>query len=40
MVRSTAVMTRISFLRQAAGEPVMLPIEDNPILDLLTARLS
>ncbi len=33
-------MTRISVLRQAAGEPVMLPIEDNPILDLLSERLS
>lgn len=39
MVRSTAVMTRISVLRRDAGEPLMLPIEDNPILDLLTARL-
>jgi len=39
MVRSTAVMTRISILRQDAGEPLMLPIEDNPILDLLTERL-
>ena len=36
MVRSTAVMTRISYLRREAGEPLMLPIEDNPILDLLT----
>ena len=40
MVRSTAVMTRISVLRRDAGEPVMLPIEDNPILDLLTERLT
>ncbi len=40
MVRSTAVMTRISVLRRDAGQPVMLPIEDNPILDLLTARLT
>jgi aminoglycoside phosphotransferase (APT) family kinase protein len=40
LVRSTAVMTRISILRQAAGEPLMLPIEDNPILDLLGERLS
>jgi aminoglycoside phosphotransferase (APT) family kinase protein len=40
MVRSTAVMTRISFLRRDAGEPLMLPIEDNVILDLLTARLA
>jgi aminoglycoside phosphotransferase (APT) family kinase protein len=40
MVRSTAVMTRISVLRGEAGEPLMLPIEDNPILDLLTERLT
>jgi aminoglycoside phosphotransferase (APT) family kinase protein len=40
MVRSTAVMTRISVLRQDAGEPLMLPIGDNPILDLLTERLT
>jgi aminoglycoside phosphotransferase (APT) family kinase protein len=40
MVRSTAIMTRISVLREEAGEPLMLPIEDNPILDLLTSRLT
>ena len=40
MVRSTAVMTRISVLRREAGEPLMLPIEDNPLLDLLTGRLT
>jgi aminoglycoside phosphotransferase (APT) family kinase protein len=40
MVRSTAVMTRIGYLRRAAGEPLLLPIDDNPILDLLTGRLS
>jgi len=39
MVRSTAVMTRIGYLRREAGEPVLLPIEDNPILDLLASRL-
>ena len=39
MVRSTAVMTRISYLRRDAGEPLMLPIEDNPLLDLLTDRI-
>jgi aminoglycoside phosphotransferase (APT) family kinase protein len=38
MVRSTAVMTRINVLRQDQGAPVMLPIEDNPLLDLLTGR--
>jgi aminoglycoside phosphotransferase (APT) family kinase protein len=40
MVRSMAIMTRISVLRQAAGLPVMLPIEDNVLLDLLTERLT
>lgn len=38
MVRSTAVMTRIGYLRLRAGEPLLLPLEDNPILDLLKAR--
>jgi aminoglycoside phosphotransferase (APT) family kinase protein len=40
MVRSTAVMTRIGYLRLRAGEPLMLPIEDNPILDLLRSRIA
>jgi aminoglycoside phosphotransferase (APT) family kinase protein len=39
MVRSTAVMTRIGYLRRDAGEPLLLPIEDNPILDLVKSRL-
>ena len=39
MVRSTAIMTRIGYLRRGAGEPLLLPIEDNPILDLLKSRL-
>ncbi len=39
MLRSTAIMTRISILRQDAGKSPMLPIEDNPILDLLRGRL-
>jgi aminoglycoside phosphotransferase (APT) family kinase protein len=39
MVRSTAVMTRIGYLRLQAGEPLMLPIDDNPILDLLRTRI-
>ena len=40
MVRSAAVMTRISYLRRDQGEPVMLPVDDNPILDLIRARIS
>jgi aminoglycoside phosphotransferase (APT) family kinase protein len=38
MVRSTSVMTCIGYLRLRAGEPLMLPIDDNPILDLLRSR--
>ena len=40
MLRSSAVMTRIGILRRDAGKQPMLPIEDNPILDLLTERLA
>jgi aminoglycoside phosphotransferase (APT) family kinase protein len=38
MVRSTAIMTRIGYLRRQAGEPLLLPIDDNPILDLVRGR--
>jgi aminoglycoside phosphotransferase (APT) family kinase protein len=40
IIRSTAILTRISYLRRDVGEPVLLPIDDNPILDLLRNRLS
>lgn len=40
MVRSAAIMTRLNLLRLAAGKRVLLPLEQNPILDLLAARLS
>jgi aminoglycoside phosphotransferase (APT) family kinase protein len=39
MLRSAAVMTRLGYLRRDAGEPPLLPIEDNPVLDLLGSRL-
>jgi aminoglycoside phosphotransferase (APT) family kinase protein len=39
MVRSTAVMTRIGYLRLQAGLPLLLPIDDNPVIDVLTSRL-
>jgi aminoglycoside phosphotransferase (APT) family kinase protein len=39
MVRSTAVMTRIGYLRRQAGLPLLLPIDDNPVIDVLTSRL-
>ena len=34
MVRSSALMTRLGYLRRDAGEPALLPIDDNPVLDL------
>ena len=40
MVRSTALMTRLADLRRDAGEPALLPIGDNPVLDLLRSRIS
>lgn len=40
MVRSTAIMTRISILNERRGKPSFLPIADNPILDLLTSRIT
>ena len=39
MVRSTAMMTRIGYLRRQAGLPLLLPIDDNPVIDVLTERL-
>lgn len=39
MMKSTAVLTRISYLRRDAGEPAMMPIDDNPMLDLLMDRI-
>lgn len=38
LVRSTAIMTRIGALAIAAGEPPAMPIDDNPLLDILRAR--
>jgi aminoglycoside phosphotransferase (APT) family kinase protein len=38
LVRSTAIMTRISHLALAAGETPMMAIDDNPLLDLLRHR--
>lgn len=40
MLRSAAVMTRIGILRRDAGKQPMLPIGDNPVLDLLRERLA
>jgi aminoglycoside phosphotransferase (APT) family kinase protein len=39
-IRSTAILARIGYLHQAAGLPSPLPLEDNPLLDLLAARIA
>jgi aminoglycoside phosphotransferase (APT) family kinase protein len=39
MVRSAAIMTRLGYLRRDAGESVLLPIDDNPVLDLIKERI-
>lgn len=39
MVKSTAILTRIGYLRRDAGEPEMMPVDDNPMLDLLVERI-
>jgi aminoglycoside phosphotransferase (APT) family kinase protein len=38
MVRSIAIMSRLAHLQERAGTPPMLPIADNPLLDLLAGR--
>jgi len=38
LVRSTALMTRLGYLRRDAGDAALLPIDDNPMLDLLRER--
>ena len=40
MVRSTAIMTRLAYLQEQDGKPPMLPLADNPLLDLLTRRIA
>jgi aminoglycoside phosphotransferase (APT) family kinase protein len=40
MLRSTAIMTRIGYLRRDAGVEHPMPIDDNPLLDLLRARIA
>ncbi len=40
MLRSAAVLTRIGYLCRDAGESLLLPIEDNPVLDVLAGRLT
>lgn len=40
MMRSTAIMTRLAHLEAQQGRPPMLPIADNPLLDLLARRIA
>ncbi|MFZ4584056.1 MAG: phosphotransferase family protein [Acidimicrobiia bacterium] len=40
LVRSTSIMTRIAVLHERAGVPNFFPIADNPILDVITARIA
>jgi aminoglycoside phosphotransferase (APT) family kinase protein len=40
LLRSTAILTRIGYLHVERGRPSPLPIDDNPLLDLLAERLS
>ena len=39
LVRSSAVMTRIAFLQEAAGSPPLFPIADNPLVPLIERRI-
>jgi aminoglycoside phosphotransferase (APT) family kinase protein len=38
LLRSTAILTRIGYLTAAAGKTPALPLDDNPVLDLLRTR--
>ncbi len=40
MVRSTAIMTRLAYRQEQAGQPPLLPLAENPILDQLTRRVA
>lgn len=40
MVRSTAIMTRLAYLQQQGGEPPILPLAGNVILDQLARRIA
>jgi aminoglycoside phosphotransferase (APT) family kinase protein len=39
-IRSTAILARIGYLHEAAGLPSPMPLDDNPLLDLLAARIA
>jgi len=40
IARSTAIMTRIGYLHELAGEPGPFPITDNPVVSILTRRVA
>ena len=40
MLRSSAIMTRLAVVQEQQGAQPMLPIADNPILDLLSRRIT
>lgn len=40
IVRSTAIMTRVAHLDDLAGRPALFPIADNPVLGILTRRIT
>jgi aminoglycoside phosphotransferase (APT) family kinase protein len=40
MVRSTAIMSRLNYVQERAGQPPMLPLADNPLLDILNRRIT
>ena len=40
MVRSTAIMTRLAYVQEQDGVTPMLPVADNPLLDLLSRRIT
>jgi aminoglycoside phosphotransferase (APT) family kinase protein len=40
MLRSSAIMTRLAVVGEREGKPAMLPIADNPLLDLLSRRIT
>jgi aminoglycoside phosphotransferase (APT) family kinase protein len=40
MVRSASIMTRIAHLGEIAGRPLLLPIADNPVLQILRRRIA
>ena len=40
MLRSTAIMTRLAYVQERDGKPPMLPLADNPLLDILARRIT